>query len=532
MSLRAVEKYTNKRNIRGLCRLLSHKDATVRRKAVMALGQLGEADGVPCLKKSLMDADGIVLQYTINALWAIGTVEAIEVLTLTLFSSDRKRSSFAHHALANSHTQLSKAVCRVYDIIHSSDWQALETLTDESEKQALRLVLRSDKYVTWPSAKRKELLRRVLGLGIRPEHQSRELAGMGLFVGGIHSIFDVLRGIYSQKDDVRIGAATRLADTNQRWARNILFRRFQREARRHNNREVTLAFADALLRLGDTGPITYYDRRLGAKTHKVAKHAAQMLSDIGSPKAIRAMARFVLEETSGDSGSNVPMVLDELEKHGHTAVEELTSAIEHPSRLVRLLFADLLGRSIHPQSIEILVRLAQDDDRQIQQSALDALAAQNSQAAADALLALYETSEKRLIARALASMTVEPAIQYLKQLVPQTTTVQGQVLGESLEPLAGAVVQVVEQRQEEGQMAPSWHVLSARGKTDSEGTFYLSVLLNPGDELDIHLKVTAPDTGAFTGEIPLTPGEAHQFRVRLDLFFKQLYVRRLQAELD
>lgn len=530
MSLQAVQKYTQKQNIRGLCRLLSHKDATVRRKAVMAIGQLRAPSGVPCLQKALYDADGIVLQYTINALWSIGTQNAIEVLILALFDSNKKRSSFARHALDNHNSPLAQAACHAFDVLHDSDWVALEAMTAAHEQQALQWVLKSEKYSLWPSAKRKEILRRMLALGIKPERQSAELAGMGLFVGGIHTVLDVLRGIYSPKNDVRIGAANRLADTGQRWARNILFRRFQREARTPNNKEVTLAFAHALLRLDDTGPITYYYRRLKSTSNSVVQNAARMLSAIGTKDAIRAQARFVVEQTEGEGAGNVPVVLTELEKHGAVAVDELASAVDHPSRLVRVLLAGVFGRTEHPASVELLMRLAQDKDSQVQRNALDGLAAQNSQAAADALLELHETSEKRLIARALASMTDQTAIEHLNHLVPETTTVHGVVLGESLEPLADAYVQIVEKRQEEGRMEVGWKTLSARSQTDNLGRFYLSVLLNPGDEIDTHLKVTSPDGTVFIGEIRLTPSDDHEFRVRLDLFFKQLYVRRLQAE--
>lgn len=530
MSIQAVQKHFSKRNIRGLCRLLSHRDASVRRKAVQALGQLRLPAGVPCLQNALIDPDGIVQQYAISALWSIGTDTAIDALTLALFSPKPKQSTLARNALENIVAPTADAACRAYDILHHSDWPALESMTSVPERHVLSLMLSSEKYALWPSAKRKEILKRMLKLGIRPSQQSQELAQMGLFVGGVHTIFDILRGIYSSKADVRIGAARRLADTDQRWARNILFRRFQREARRENNREVILAFAHALLQLGDTGPISYYYRRLAADRLRAAQDAAQMLAAIGTETAIKALGKFVIEQTDGPGAKNVPMVLELLEKQGPDAIEYLSQAIEHPSRLVKLLLSGVFGRTDHPQAVEYLTRMAQDKDSQIMRNALDGLARQNSEAAADALLALEPTSEKRLVARALASMTTPAAIKHLRTLVPETTTIQGKILGESLEPLIGAYVQVVEKKQEEGRMETIWNGISARCSTDAQGAFRMSVLLNPGNTLDLHLKVTTPKNVVYLGALTLIPGEEHEFRVRLDIFFKQLYVRRLQAE--
>ncbi|HQE19702.1 MAG TPA: HEAT repeat domain-containing protein, partial [Aggregatilineales bacterium] len=85
---RRIERLVKKGNVRGLCRLLRHRNALIRRQAAQALGQLGHADAVPfLLRAARRDPDQYVRRWSIQSLEAIATDPAVDALTEVMFST-------------------------------------------------------------------------------------------------------------------------------------------------------------------------------------------------------------------------------------------------------------------------------------------------------------------------------------------------------------------------------------------------------------------------------------------------------------
>ena len=76
-----VEKLTVKRNVKGLIKALRYqKDENVRRKAAMALWDMGDSRAVQPLIATLKDEDREVCENVVTALGTIGDEQAIEPL--------------------------------------------------------------------------------------------------------------------------------------------------------------------------------------------------------------------------------------------------------------------------------------------------------------------------------------------------------------------------------------------------------------------------------------------------------------------
>jgi HEAT repeat protein len=87
-----IQKLQASRNIPGLIQALSHSDVVVRRGAVLALKEIGDARTVEPLIATLWDEDWNVRCYVIQALGKLGNARAIPSLT-TLLQSDQQSES-------------------------------------------------------------------------------------------------------------------------------------------------------------------------------------------------------------------------------------------------------------------------------------------------------------------------------------------------------------------------------------------------------------------------------------------------------
>jgi len=131
--------------------------------------------------------------------------------------------------------------------------------------------------------------------------------------------------------------------------------------------------------------------------------------------------------------------------------------------------------------------------------------------------------------RALSAITHPTGPEYLRQLAPRTTTVEGDVLAADRQPLNGGFVQIIEERHLGMDSGWGWRAVSARAQTDAEGAFILSIF--GADEASrLRLKVVTPlerdGSGQDTYEaaLPVRMGRRNYLRATIDRFFDRLVI--------
>jgi HEAT repeat protein len=536
-SVKQVEWMLARGQVRGLCRALGDRNVRVRRRAAQALGELAQPEGVPCLSQALnRDTDQYVKRWSIEALAAIGGIEAVEALALGMFSTKRQIVSLAGQALAEMDDPLARAAVTLRDILTQNDWGALREQSGHEARRMLGVILRSEQYQGWPSAKRKQVLDFAVGMGeTPPDTTRRDLARMGLFVSGVHTVGDLVRSLGQRSPEVRIAAAGKLATGGQRWVVGPLYRHFRREALPGGEQQVAVACARALDQLGDSRAIGFYKNQLYQAEGPRATEAARRLAEIGTPAAIQTLFWFVAQPPPPRAYRNVAVVLSALENTGPAAAAALSPLTKHASATVRRLLVDVIERSGSPEAIPVLAELCLDGDPDVQRSALDALAELDSAEAAGQLLALADRVPRMWVVRSLATMTHPEAVGSLRALAPDATTLRGVLLEDNRQPLARALVQLVEERYFGNEAGWGWQAISARAKTDAEGAFALTVI--GGDNLaQAHLKVTTlphqagVDSETFLTELPLSKGRFHYVETRIDRFFGRLVTHVEQVD--
>lgn len=525
MSLSQVERCLAQKDVAGLCRLLHHRNPLIRRHAVRALGELGQPAAVPHLAQTLRrDCDQYVLHWAVESLQKIGDQTAINALAELAFSSRRELAGMATRALAALPAPEASSLLTLRDILLRNDWEALDRLGEES-RQAISVVLQSDQYKAWPAAKRRQVLAVGVRLGanVSVEH-SRELAGMGLFVSGVHTIGDLLWGLRHHNPLVRTAAAEKLGASGQKWVAGFLYRRFMREQRSSGDRGTLIAIARALSQLGDDRVTSRYRQQLHlSETRASAEEAAHMLVEIGTPQALEAVFWFTATSPAHHHAS---IALAALENASPLIAEVIRPFADHEDVRVRRLVIEVLVRSRHSEGISVLSKLANDQEPDVQRAALEGLAALNSEAAAQALLGLADHAPREWVLRALASITHPAGPKLLRTLAPEVTTLQGTLL-DSGQPAAGAYVQVVCEHFFGGKIGWDWQAISARAETDSNGDFILAILDRP--EAPLRLKVSIPprpnkESEVFMAELTLRWGEDNSVRANIDRFLNRLVI--------
>jgi HEAT repeat protein len=536
-SIKRVERMLARGQVRGLCGALGDRNVLVRRRAAQALGELGQPEGVPCLSQALSrDNDQYVVRWAVKSLGAIGGTEAIQALALGMFSTRQQTVRQAGQVLAEMDDPLAQAAITLRDILTQNDWTALQEQSGHEVRRMLSVILRSEQYRAWPSAKRKQVLNFAVGMGETPPDTTRhDLAQMGLFVSGVHTVGDLVRSLGQRSPEVRIAAAEKLATSAQHWVVSPLYRRFRREARPGGEQQVAVAYARALDQLGDSRAVEFYKSQLYQGGGPRATESARRLAEMGTPAAIRALFWFVAQPPPPPAYRNVTVVLSALESTGPAAAAALGPLTEHGSVSVRRLLVDVIERSGSSEAIPTLAALCLDGDSDVQRSALDAMAGLDSAEAAAQLMALANQVPRMWVVRSLATMTHPEAVGSLRALAPEATTLRGVLLEDNRQPLPRALVQLVEERYFGDESGWGWQAISARAKTDAEGTFALTVI--GGDDLaHAHLKVTTlphqagVDSETFLAELPLAKGRFHYVETRIDRFFGRLVAQVEQVD--
>lgn len=533
-----VERLLAQGNVRGLCRMLRHRNSLVRRRAAQVLGELGRLAGVPCLVRALhTDSDQYVLRWSIDSLRTIGDETAIDALVAAMFGAGQQIPRLAAQALAEMTAPQAAAALELREILLRNDWEALAAIGDEA-KRSLAIVFRSEQYANWPSGKRRQILISAVRLGVTPSlRQSGELAELGLFVSGVHTMGDLLRGLRHRSPEIRIAAAEKLGMSDQAWTAGALYRQFRREARLEGERSVAIACARALSQLGDGRATAYYRERLRRAEGRLATDAARALAEIRTKDALEALFWFVAEPPPPPGYRNVPLVLSALESAGPAAADALETLLDHEEAKVRRLMVDVFVRSKHPQAAALLGRMAQEEtDPDVQHAALDALAMLNTGDAVEKLHALDGQVPNGWVTRALAATTHPAGPRTLRKLVPDATILYGTVKDEG-KPLAKAHVQVVREHYRDEDAVWEWRAISGRAETDEAGAFALSVF-RLDDRVTARLKVVVPlrhdGTGGetFMADLPLVRGRENHTQVQIDRFFSRLVVTVSAAEAE
>lgn len=527
--VRRVEILLKRRNVRGLCRALHHRNVLIRRRAAQALGELAEPAAVPCLERLLhIASDDYVIRRAIRSLAIIGGPPAIDALTDAAFSSSQQIASLAARALAEMPDPQAAAALKLKEMLFRNDWDALVTIGEQA-RRPLSVILQSEQYAAWPSGKRKQVLTIATKLGVKPTRQSGEMLNMGLFVSGVHTVGDLIRGLGHRNPEVRIAAAQKLALSGQPWTTGPLYRRFHRELRAGGDRSVAIAIACALAQLDDERALAHYKDRLHHAEGAQAADAARALADIGTPDAVRTLFWFAASPPPPPAYRNVPMTLSALQSVGPAALDVLRPYFEHEEASIRRLMIEVSTRCGHPDIVTLLSKLARDDDPEVQHAALDAIADLNTAEAAQALLTLADDAPRRWVARALASITHPDGPKHLRTLVPDVTTLHGTLVEDDRRPLAGAHVQIVKEHFFGDQAGWGWQAVSARARTAQDGTFAL-VLLTTDEDARLRLKVTIPSRRdgtqgeTFFVDFQLAFGKINHLKTRIDRFFNRLAI--------
>lgn len=526
--VKRVERLLANRNVRGLCRALRHRDSLVRRRAAQALGVLGNPAAVPFLLRALYeDPDQYVQRWAIESLQQIGDEAAVAALVEIAFSMRTQLASLAVHALTAANSLRAAAALGIRDAIARGDFEALAAV-DDNARASFAAVLRSEQFAAWPASKRRRLLAVAAQTDVNlPASKSAELARMGLYVSGVHTIGDLLAGLNSRSPDVRIAAAAKLASSGQRWSAFLLYRRFRRETRADGDAAVAAALARELERLGDSRPVQYYVAQLTADDTHIAAEAAERLAAIGTQQALETLFLFAAEAGPGQAERRIPLALTAIAGAGPAAADILRSNLTNESPAVRRLMVDVIASSRHLDTITLLANLCRDGVQEVQRAALAALAALNSAEAATALYGLVGDVPDELLARTLAAITHPLGPEYLRRVQPGATTLAGVLLDGDRQPVPAAYVQVMREydADEETILRPA----SVRTRTDADGSFALS-LLDMAAESSLQIKVVLPAEGrdrnsrTLSAGLPLVNGQANVARARIDRIFSRLVV--------
>jgi len=534
---KAKKRQTNTRRIRQLRRALRHRNALTRRRAALALGELGDPAGVGCLSQALRhDRDSYVRREAIKALKAIGCESAVDRLIEAMFSASVEETPLAAQALAGLESTRAALALEIRAIISRNNWGAFQELPEEAN-QVLSIVLQSDQYANWPSAKRQRVLTAAVDNGVIPPARFRkQLANIGLYRSGVHTLGDLLRGLRHSNNAVRIAAIHRLAASAQfPWIAWLLKWEYRRAIRAGSDHKLIASLIRGLEQAGDTSAIERIVEQTKAANPTEAREALRLLGEIASPKAVEALFWFIANPPAGHG--NVGAAWQSLEAVGPTVVDILHCLLDHDSAPVRQQMVEAISRSGHGDTIPLLVQLSHDEHSAVQTAALKAVALLNTAEAADILFDLAGSIPRAQVIAALATMTHARSLERLRQLDPNATTLGGVLLNTDHQPVQNAAVQVVQEQLSPDREHWQWKAISPRALTDDEGGFYLPIPgLNsePAPRLKVNLPLSAAsrDRESFFADIRISPGEDNQLQARIDRFLDRLSIQYKRTLID
>jgi HEAT repeat protein len=534
---KAKKQQTKSRSVGQLCRALRHRNTLTRRQAALELGRLGDPAGVNCLAQALRhDRDSYVRREAIKSLKAISGDGAINRLIEAMFSASVEEAHLAAQALAGLESTRATLALEVRSIISRNNWEAFQNLPEEVNP-VLTIVLQSDQYANWPSAKRQRVLTEAVNNGVIPPARFRkQLADIGLYKSGVHTLGDLLRGLRHPNTGVRIAAINRLA-SNARfpWIAWLLKWEYRRLARAGGDQELAAALIRGLEQTGDASAIGEIIEKTRAANPTEAREALRLLGEIGSPKAVEALFWFIVDPPAGHG--NTGAAWQSLDAVGPAVVDMLRSLIDHDSSAARQQMVEVISHSGHAETIPLLVRLSHDDHSTVQEAALNALAVINTAEAADTLFELAGSIPQAPLIAALLTMTCARSLERLRQLDPGATTLGGVLLDNDRQPVQNASAQIVQEQLSPDREHWQWQAISPRALTDAGGGFYLAITgLNketpPRIKVNLPLSAAGRDRESFFADIAIDPGEDNHLQARIDRLLDRLSIQYKRAHPD
>ena len=524
-----IEKMLAARNVKGIGNALRDRNVIVRRSAAQALGELQDPAGVRFLAQSLTkETDEFVRQWGLESLRKIGGDEGVHALMEFLFSTDRRVSTLAGQALSTLAHPQAVAAISVRDAVARNDWATLEHLGMDAQN-VLSILLSSDLYRTWPSGKRNEILNLAIKLGATPPvRYRRELAAAGIFLSGVHTIGDLIKGLGHRSPLIRIAAARKLGEAGKTWTARPLYRRFLKEIQPGGDHSVAVATAQAMAELGDQRAIEVYRHHLSQSDGRQVEDAARALTEIGTHETVEMLFWFVVSPPLPTGFRNVPIILSTLEAAGPQVINQLSYLKEHEKPTVRRLLVELIARCGAANAASLLHELAQDNDLEVQHAALDTLASLNTEEAVQVLCSLTNIVPRNWVLRTLAMITHPSGPEMLHRLDPSSTTLVGRIT-DNHQPLGHAGVQILQEHIDPQTLNTTWRPNSPRAETGDIGAFALSIFSASGN-VWLRIKVVTPIRAngqggeVFTADFVLESGKSYTIEANIDRFFSNLIV--------
>jgi HEAT repeat protein len=536
VTIQQVDRMLEQRNLSGLCHALRDNNMLTRRRAAQALGELGDPAAVRNLAYSLdKDRDTYVKQWAINSLAQIGNQAALDVLVNAAFSDQLHVSQWASQALSAVPSQEGQTAIKVRELIHRNDFGGLKSLGEQASS-TLRVVLDSKQFATWPSGRRKEILTAAVNAGVQPSSRfRRDLAEMGVFVSGLHSVGDVLNGLRHRSHLVRVSAAIKLGIIKAAWTRPFIKNQFTREVNEAGNRQAAVAIAQALALLEDSSGIEHYRKLLTSAVVAQAADAARALAEIGTPKALYALFEFAIKSSQPLSPNNVSKPVEALESLGDKVVEILRPIVETKVPRARLLLAQLAVRTNHPDGLTLILDAANLPDKELSHQAIKTLAALNTPEAADVAVKLLGAVPRQWVIDAVGSMTNAGSISQIRWLIPSAVTIKGRLTNDDGSSYANNRVQIIQEHYDDQKGSWEWQSLTPRAETGVNGEFYLSVPTfapHPVPRLKVTIPAVPPGQKQenYTADIVLIPGTELEIKAKVDRFVARLILETRQRE--
>jgi len=308
---------------------LGHKDATIRRDAAVALGQLRDEQALEPLKAALRDRNEGVRHRAISALGRIWGLSQLVRLGDD-WATERKEAAAALGQLGDARA-VEPLIAALRDgdaAVRLAATEALGQLEDEQAVQPLIAALGDDDRQVQRGAS--EALKR-------------------LAPWAIPGLISALRG--SNYWFRRRKAAETLAQIGD--LDSLI------EALRHDDRFVRRSAADALVQLESTQSVRPLIAALEDEDHYVRRRAAEALGEIEDPRAVKPLShilqrdrdwlvRQAAAEAIGDIGTQ-------------SAVDALITALGDDEWPVRWMAAKALGKIRHPSAVMPLIDALKGD---------------------------------------------------------------------------------------------------------------------------------------------------------------------------
>jgi len=404
-----VEKLSEKKDVKGLIKALRYEKVFVRREAADALGNIVDSRSVDPLITALKDSDRYVRKSAVEALGKIGDSRAIDPLITALKDSDKNVRKSAVEALGK--TGDSRVIDPLITALKDSEWfvresaaEALVKIGQPAVNPLLLVLMDSDPHV------RKSAV---------------ELLGK---ISDSKAIDPLIKVLKDSDRNVRESAAEALGKTTWKPSNDEI----------SANYWIILKEFDKCIDIGSSA-VNPLLTALKDSDPNVRKSAAEALVKIGSPAVNPLIAALK------DSDKEVQKsVAEALGKIGQPAVNPLLSVLMDSDSHVRRFATEALGKIGDSKAIDPLITALNDSDRYVRESAAEALGKttwkpSNDEISANYWIILREFNK----CIAIGSPAVNPLITALKDSDKEVQESAAEALGKIGQPAVNPLLLVL-----------------------------------------------------------------------------------------